>query len=57
MSSDAPELLNQKTGEIRVDVGKNNIRVHVRMYTYEVVCYRLWVLAWEVECCVYVAQA
>lgn len=37
-------------------MGKNNIRVHVRMCMYEMIHYRLWVLAWEVESDVYVAQ-
>lgn len=56
MSSHVPELLNQKAGQIRVDVGKSNIRVRVRMYTYGVVCKGLWALAWEIGWCIYVVQ-
>lgn len=56
MSSDVPQLLSQKAEQICVDVGKSNIRVCVRMYTYSVVHKGLWVLAWEIGWCIYAVQ-
>lgn len=37
MSSDVPEILNQKAGQMHVDVGKSDIRVRVRKYAYGIV--------------------
>lgn len=54
MSSDVAELLSQKAKQVHVDVRKSNIRICVRMYTYEVVRKGLCVLAWEIGWCLYV---
>lgn len=45
VSSDVPELLSQKAGQVHIDVEKKNFEVCVKLYIYGLLHKGLWVLA------------